>query len=399
MKTVIESKDDVESISYGKLSSRGSQWQVAGFNEKRLIRTIDWKVLPFLFAAYFLQFMDKVILNYANVMGIQHDLGMKGDDFSWAGTAFFLGYGLAEFPQGLLTRVSSLRLQAYDREGALLQRFTVTKVLAINVCCWGIVTACTAAVQTNTQLLALRTTLGVFESVVTPSLIMITSAWYKRQEGAPRFGIWFCGLGMGQIIGGLVSFGAQHSASHLQGWRVMFLVIGLLNILISGFIFRLPPDPEKSTFLTPAEIEFIVQRLKDDHAGVGPKVVRKRSVIEAFLDLQTWLLCLITLLTTMSAGVVVYYSAILITTFGYNAKEAALLNMPSGVVAIVSTLWVVTVVRNGYPRWLTIAIACVPPTIGACLMSFLPVTSKVGLLIGIYLVNTVSNSIVVVDGC
>ena len=95
-----------------------------------------------------------------------------------------------------------------------------------------------------------------------------------------------------------------------------------------------------------AEIAFIVQRLKDDHAGVGPKVVRKRSVIEAFLDLQTWLLCLITLLTTMSAGVVVYYSAILITTFGYNSKEAALLNMPSGLVAIISTLVVVTVVRT-----------------------------------------------------
>lgn len=189
-----------------------------------------------------------------------------------------------------------------------------------------------------------------------------------------------------------MSFAAQHSSSRLQGWRIMFLVIGLLNLLISGFIFRLPPDPENSTFLTPAELEFIVQRLKDDHAGVGPKVVRKRSVIEAFLDLQTWLLCLITLLTTMSAGVVVYYSAVLITTFGYNSKQAALLNMPSGLVSIISTLWVVTVVRNGYPRWLTIAIACIPPTIGGCLMSFLPAKSKVGLLIGIYLVNTVSSS-------
>lgn len=106
VETIVESKDDGESVSYRNLSSRGSQWHVAGFNEKRLVRTIDWKILPFLFAAYFLQFMDKVILNYANVMGIQHDLGMKGDDFSWAGTAFFLGYGLAEFPQGLLNPFS-----------------------------------------------------------------------------------------------------------------------------------------------------------------------------------------------------------------------------------------------------------------------------------------------------
>lgn len=49
--------------------------------------------------------MDKVVLNYANVMGIQHDIGMKGNDFSWSGTAFFIGYGLAEFPQGLSTSI------------------------------------------------------------------------------------------------------------------------------------------------------------------------------------------------------------------------------------------------------------------------------------------------------
>jgi len=108
VESIVESKDDVKSVSYGNHSSRGSQWDVAGFNEKRLIRTIDWKILPLLFAAYFLQFMDKVILNYANVMGIQHDIGMKGNDFSWAGTVFFIGYGLAEFPQGLLNPFTSL---------------------------------------------------------------------------------------------------------------------------------------------------------------------------------------------------------------------------------------------------------------------------------------------------
>ena len=49
---------------------------------------------------YFFQFMDKIILNYANVMGLQADLGMTGNEFSWAGTAFFLGYLVADFPQG-----------------------------------------------------------------------------------------------------------------------------------------------------------------------------------------------------------------------------------------------------------------------------------------------------------
>jgi MFS family permease len=295
-----------------------------------------------------------------------------------------------DWPNSLKVRVVSPGDSAplTNNQGAFLQRYTVNKVLAVNVLLWGIVTACTSAVQNSAELLALRTILGIFESVVTPSLILITAAWYRRQEGAPRFGIWFCGLGAGQIVGGLISFGAQHSTTKVQGWRLMFLVIGVLNVIISVFIWRLPASPEQATFLTPLEADFVQQRLRDDHAGVGPKVMRRRSVWETFLDLQTWLLCLITVLTTLSSGFVTYYSVVIIQAWGYNSKQAALLNMPSGLVSIIATLGVVYTVSYGWQRWMAIVIACIPPMIGACLMVALPETSKPGLLLGVYLINT-----------
>jgi len=33
-------------------------------------------------------------------MGIQKDLNMKNNDFTWGATAFFIGYAFAEIPQG-----------------------------------------------------------------------------------------------------------------------------------------------------------------------------------------------------------------------------------------------------------------------------------------------------------
>src|SRR5580692_10774091 len=106
----------------------------------------------------------------------------------------------------------------------LLQKFNVSKVLGVNIFLWGITTACTSIVKDGTQLIALRTLLGCFESVVTPALIMLTSAWYQKDEAAPRFGFWYCGLGAGQIVGGLISFAAQTSKiKSIQGWRIMFL--------------------------------------------------------------------------------------------------------------------------------------------------------------------------------
>lgn len=239
-------------------------------------------------------------------------------------------------------------------------------------------------------MIAVRALLGGFESVITPALIMITSAWYKRNEAAPRFGLWYSGMGLGQIIGGAISYGAQKHKGSLAGWRIMFLCIGIVNCFIAIAVWWLPGTPEEATFLTSAEKEAIAQRLHDDHAGVGIKKLRVRSIFETFLDLQTWLLCLLTILTVIPSGVITTYSAILIKGFGYNSKQAALLNMPSGIITILALLSSTWVVRKGYQRWVAIIMAVIPTLLGACLMSFLPKENKVGLLTGIYLVNFVS---------
>ncbi|KAF2398199.1 MFS general substrate transporter [Trichodelitschia bisporula] len=340
-------------------------------NERKLIRKIDLSILPVLMAAYFLQFLDKVVYNYANVMGMQKDIHMKGNDFTWGATAFFITYAAAELPQG-----------------ALIQRFPVTKVLGFNILCWGIVLCGSSAVQTSTQMIAVRSLLGVFESVITPALIMITAAWYQRDEAAPRYGLWYSGLGLGQIIGGLISYGAQGAKTHFQGWRIMFLSIGVVNVFVAVIIIAwLPGTPEEAKFLTSAEKEVVARRLHEDHAGVGAKVLRVRSVLETFLDLQTWLLCLLTILNVIPSGVITTYSAILIKGFGYTSRHAALLNMPSGIVSIVALMSSTYAVRRGYQRWFAIICAIIPTLIGACLMSFLDKKHKVGLLVGIYLVN------------
>ncbi|THW02660.1 hypothetical protein D6D24_10772 [Aureobasidium pullulans] len=184
-----------------------------------LVRKIDRRIVPILFSAYLLQFLDKVAVNYANVMGLQKDLHMQGQDFSWTATAFFTGYVVAEWPQGVL-----------------LQRFPVSKVLGFNIFLWGIILCCSAACRGTASIIAVRTLLGVCEAVIAPALIVITSRWYTKADAPLRYGIWYCGLGAGQIFGGLISFGAQHSSSTFAGWRVMFICIGTVNILVAMMV-------------------------------------------------------------------------------------------------------------------------------------------------------------------
>jgi MFS family permease len=287
-------------------------------------------------------------------------------------------------------KVQTVELLIDGFQGVLLQKFPVHKVLSINIILWGIVTSSTAAVQTRVQLLALRTLLGVFESSIIASLIMITSAWYKRREGAARFGIWFSGIGVAQIVGGLVSFGAQHSSDKIQGWRLMFLVIGIFNMIVAFFIFRLPPGPNEASFLSSSEKELAIKRLKLDHSGTGAKVLRARSVFEVLLDTQTWILCMISILSMFVSAVIALYSATLIAGFGYNSKLAALLNMPSGIVTIIGCISCTFIVAGGYPRWVGMIIAATVSSLGALLITILPAKNQIGLLVGIYLVNAVS---------
>ena len=59
---------------------------------KRLLRRIDWNLTPLLCIVYGLNFLDKVTLSYASIMGLEEDIHLVGDDYQWLGSMFYFGY-------------------------------------------------------------------------------------------------------------------------------------------------------------------------------------------------------------------------------------------------------------------------------------------------------------------
>jgi predicted MFS family arabinose efflux permease len=216
--------------------------------------------------------------------------------------------------------------------------------------------------------------------------------WYTPDEATPRFGFWYCGMGVGQIMGGFISFGAQHAPTSLPlaGWRIMFLVVGVLNILVALLVLSaLPTSTDTATFLTEPDKRRIKQRLVSNSAGLGDKSFNSVAVVRTLTDAHTWLLLLLTVLINMPSGLIMMFSSSLIKGFGYSSTASALLNTPSGVVTIVSVMISTYAVSKGYPRWLIIDTMLIPTLVGSALMSFLPEGEEAGSLIGIYLVNAV----------
>ncbi|KAM0289623.1 hypothetical protein ACHAO9_005910 [Fusarium lateritium] len=338
-------------------------------------RKIDWHIVPLMFCCYTMQFLDKVILNYSAVMGLNQDLKLQGNDFSNIATFLFVGLLCFEIPNIYF-----------------LQMIPAGKWLGANVIAWGIATASGAAAHNYQTLLVSRVFLGIFEATIGPSLMLISSQWYTKSEQAPRFSFWYLGLGLGQIVGGLVSYGFQHIGpdASLAGWRIMFITLGLITVVIGlATLVFLPDTPMKAKWLTNSEKVALLKHVSVNQTGIESRKFRPKEILEALCDPQLYLMLLSVVLLSVSSGVVTTYSATLIRNLGYNPKKAALMNMPSGVVSIFFTLAVGFGIRYQSHRWAWIIACIIPAIIGGALMSFLPSTNRAGCLAGIYLVNAV----------
>ena len=221
-------------------------------DEKKLVRKIDFMVMPLMFCCYCLQYLDKTLINYAAVMGLEEDTGMSGNQFSYLALIFYVTYLAVEFPHG------------YG-----MQRLPTAKYLGTMVTLWGLIVAVTSACQNYGALVTTRVLLGVFESAVAPSLILITSMWYKHHEQPPRVGIWYLGTGSGTIIGSLISFGFQHYNSNtFTSWQIMFLVVGLVTICVGILVVIFLPDNPMKSRLSHEEKVWAVERLRENQTGI-----------------------------------------------------------------------------------------------------------------------------------
>ena len=186
-------------------------------------------------------------------------------------------------------------IPAYMVTAYFLQMVPAGKWLGANVTLWGIATASGAAAHNYQTLLVSRVFLGIFEATIGPSLMLISSQWYTKSEQAPRFSFWYLGLGLGQIIGGAVSYGFQHigPGSSLAGWRTMFVVLGCITILIGlCTFFFLPDTPMDATWLYDSEKVALLKHVSVNQTGIHSRKFRPKEIVEALCDPQLYLMVL-----------------------------------------------------------------------------------------------------------
>lgn len=65
--------------------------QATETQRRRVLRKIDFIMLPVMCIVYGLQFLDKTTLSYASVMGISKDIGLTKNEYNWLASVFYFG--------------------------------------------------------------------------------------------------------------------------------------------------------------------------------------------------------------------------------------------------------------------------------------------------------------------
>ncbi|KAE8421712.1 major facilitator superfamily domain-containing protein [Aspergillus pseudocaelatus] len=349
---------------------------------KRLVRKIDFMILPFLAVCYAFYYIDKTTLSYAAIFGINEDLGLSGEQYSWLSSVFYFGFLVWALPTNFL-----------------MQKFPVGKYLGANIFLWGFFLMLQAAAKNFVQLAVLRVISGAAEACSDPAFMLITSMWYTRRQQPIRIGLWYTANGFGIALGGLLGYGIGHIKGALSSWKYEFLIIGALcslwGILIVIF---LPDSPVTTRYLSPREKRLAVERLRENQTGVENKTLKPAQIYEAFLDWKVWVFLLLGLSGNIPNGGISNFGTLILKGFGFSTLVTTLMQIPYGAfiaLMILFSIWLNDRLPQNNRCYVTI-LFLLPNLAGSFGLCYLPESNKVGRLICYYLTGSYNASFVLI---
>ena len=247
--------------------------------EKSAIRKVAIRLVPFVALMFFINYLDRSAIGFAGPNGMNDDLALTVAQFGFASGVFFIGYIILEVPSNLA-----------------LNRFGARKWLARIMISWGIVSVLFTWVGNFEQLVVLRFLLGVAEAGFFPGAILFLSLWVPAKHRSQILALFYLAQPLATIIGAPVAalLIDQHGAFFgLEGWRFMFLGVGLPAIIIGIVaIFYLKDRPADAKWLTVAERDWLTEALKSEKKATEAKQGHV-SIKHAFKSGRVWMLAFI----------------------------------------------------------------------------------------------------------
>lgn len=208
---------------------------------------------------------------------MQEDLDLIGYRFNIATSIFYIVYMTVEVPSNII-----------------LKRIGPRFYIPLLVVGFGLVSLCTAFVNTYAQLCVLRALLGVFEGGTMPGIAFFLASFYKREELYFRVGIYVSAASIAGAFGGLLAGGLSQIPpwgvnNSMHTWRNIFFFEGLVTMILGGLApILLPQSPNTSKVLNDREKWIAAERLRLELNASPNETVKPRHIKRALLNINNY---------------------------------------------------------------------------------------------------------------
>lgn len=329
---------------------------------KKIVRKLDFRIVPLLCFTYMLQFLDKLSLNYASAYTLIEDLGLEGQRYSWVAAVFNFGYLFWAYPGNYI-----------------IQKLPVAKYTSFMLFSWSIILVGHVGLKNYPGALVIRFLLGMFEAGISPSCMMICGSFYTIQQQPIRMCLFLSFNGIATMLGALLAFGLGHvENATVTQWQLIFLVIGLINFVWSIIFFWFCPDsPLGAKFLTEQERSILIKHIAKNNQGVKDQKFQKHQAVEAIKDTTVLMLGAIGLACGVINGGSSNFISALIRGFGFTGIEATALQLPLGAIELVFVLVggiIALKVKN--TRCIVLFVFCIAPLGGLIGIQTIPLERR-----------------------
>jgi len=303
--------------------------------ESETILRVSWRLLPFLIAAYLVNYIDRVNVGFA-ALQMNKAVGIDPKTYGLGAGIFFLGYFLLEVPSNLA-----------------LQRFGARTWIARIMITWGIVSAAFALIGGPTSFLVLRFLLGAAEAGFFPGVILYITYWYPAHYRAIIVGIFMVALPVAGLIGSPISGAILYMDGilGLGGWQWIFILEAVPAVLlgIATFVY-LTDGPEHASWLTPEQRQWLMAALEIDRKR-APRISHD-SVWRVMSNKYVLIMALVYAGAAGASSSLALFVPQLVKSFGLTNWQTGLVTaVPFGISAVWMVLWGRSSDRSGERVW------------------------------------------------
>jgi len=256
-------------------------------------RKVALRLLPLLFAGYFLAILDRVNVGFAKLQ-MASDLALSDAVYGFGAGVFFIGYFLFELPSNLvLARVGARRW---------LARIMVTwglvsmAFMGLDWFHWGPLPAMLGLTQAEFGFYLLRFVLGVAEAGFFPGVILYLTFWFPAARRAHVMALFLIAIPLASAFGSPLSgliLQAMDGVQALRGWQWLFVIEGVPSVLLGFALLRLLPDrPRDARWLSAEELATVEADLAAEAAATAAHPHVRETLAAVFRDWRVWALAL-----------------------------------------------------------------------------------------------------------